>query len=767
MDDNWLITETTFDPQQLHRQETVFTIGNGYLGTRGAFEEGLPEARPATLVNGVYDAVPVAFTELANAPNWLPLAISINGERFGLERGQLLHYRRTLNLRTGVLSREVRWRSPRGHTVDLSWARFASLADPHLLALRCHVTPLDFDGEIELRAALDGHVDNRGYVHWDTIAQGGADNRIWLHSRTRASRIDLAEVATLIVQAGEATNISSTDCSGCPTLVARGRLRQGQTMVADKLVTLYTSREDAAPNQAAERHLDRLSAAGQGYAELQAAHQIEWEKYWAISDIFIEGDDQAQRAIRFSIFQLLAAAPRDDTRVSIPAKALSSFAYFGHVFWDTEIYMLPFFIYTQPRLAHNLLMYRYHTLPAARRKASAGGYPGAQYAWESADTGDEVTPVWVPHRKDGSPVRIWTGDQAIHITADVAYGAWHYWRTTGDDDWMVDYGAEIVLETARFWESRVKWNACWARYEISRVMGPDEYHHTENNNAYTNGMARWHLKTARETLGWLQNTRPTLADQLVARLDLTPARLARWEAISEQLHIFQDPSSGVIEQCENFFALKDIDLGTYEPRQQSMQVLLGIEGANTQQVLKQPDVLLLLYLLSDEYDQRAKKANWDYYAPRTDHTFGSSLGPAIHAILACELGMPDAAYTHFRRAAQADLMDVRGNADDGLHAASAGGLWQAIVFGFGGLKVTPVGWSATARLPSHWRRLSFHFYHRGKLETVDLTPEQDPQHRGKAGRPERGDETQDAQMGSKRQSGLADNRRLVQRRMSR
>jgi len=733
MDNTWFITETAFDLAQLHRQETVFTIGNGYVGTRGVFEEGYPATRPVTLVNGVYDAVPITFTELANVPNWLSFTISINRERFSLDCGTRLGYERILNLRTGVLSRKVRWRSPRGHTLDLHFERFTSLADPHLLALQCCVTSLDLDGEIEFHAALDGHVDNRGYIHWDPVAQGGESQRIWLHSRTRTSNIDLVEAATLQIHGGQDTQFMLMDCPGCPTLVAHGWVRQGQTLRADKLVILYTSREESDPRQAALQRLDQLLTSEQGYAELLATHQVEWEKYWATSDVVIGGDDDAQRAIRFSLFQLLAAAPREDLRVSIPAKALSGLAYSGHIFWDTEIFMLPFFIYTQPHLARNLLMYRYHTLPAARRKARAGGYQGAQYAWESADTGEEVTPVWVPHRKDGSPVRIWTGDQALHITANVAYGVWHYWRATGDDDFMADYGLDIFIETACFWESRVEWNEHLGRYELNDVVGPDEYHHSVNNNAYTNGLVRWHLRTAGEVLTWFRRVRPTQADQLVARLSLTSTRLARWSEIANQLYIREDQRTSVIEQHEGFLSLKDVDLRAYEPRQQSMHVVLGIEGANAHQVLKQPDVLMLLYVLRDEYDQRVKQANWDYYAPRTDHTYGSSLGPAIHAILACELDMLDEAYSHFRRAAQADLMDVRGNANDGLHAASAGGLWQAVVFGFGGLQVTPAGWSTAPRLPAHWRHLSFHFYHQGKLETIDLVSRQDSLDSGHAG----------------------------------
>jgi len=326
MNDTWLVVEPEFEPQRLHHQETVFTIGNGYLGTRGTFEEGYPGAWPATLVNGVYDAVPVGRVELANVPDWLPLSILVEGERFGLERGEVLRYRRTLNLRTGVLSRHVCWRSPGGRTLDLHFERFASLADPHVLAIRCRITPLDSECEVEVRAALDRHVDNRGYVHWDRVDHGDEGNQIWLHCRTRTSGIDLAEAALLVAQGGKRIQVAVMDCLCCPTLLARDRLQPGQTMRVDKLGVIYTSREEAEPLSAARRHLKNLSTAGQGYDQLLAAHQVEWEKYWAVSDIVIVGDDEAQRAIRFSLFQLLAAAPRHDERVSIPAKALSGFA---------------------------------------------------------------------------------------------------------------------------------------------------------------------------------------------------------------------------------------------------------------------------------------------------------------------------------------------------------------------------------------------------------------------------------------------------------
>ena len=470
---------------------------------------------------------------------------------------------------------------------------------------------------------------------------------------------------------------------------------------------------------AARDRLDDLLERRLRYADLLAAHTAAWAEVWDASDVVIEGDPTAQLAVRYNLFQVLIAAPRHDNRVSVPAKTLSGFGYRGHVFWDTDIFILPFLNHTQPALARNLLCYRYYTLPGARRKAQAAGYQGAMFAWESADSGDEVTPRWVP-AQDGDLTRIWCGDIELHITADVAYAVWQYWQGTGDDDWMRRYGAEIILDTAAFWGSRVEWNSDRGRYEISDVIGPDEYHEHVDNNAFTNRMVRWHLETALEVLAWLRRTDPERAVALTEQLDLTPERLAHWNAVCEDIFVPHDPETGLIEQFEGFFSLKEVDLVGYEPRTRSMQALLGGEETNQSQVLKQADVLMLLYLLRDRFDRPTLQANWDYYAPRTDHTHGSSLAPAIHAIMVCELGRPDEAYEHFMRAALVDLENLRGNTADGIHAASAGGVWQAVVFGFGGVRLTDAGPVATPRLPAGWTRLKFRLQHRGHWHAFDL-----------------------------------------------
>lgn len=716
---NWLITETTFDPDKLHHKETVFTIGNGYLGTRGAFEERYPDARPATLIHGVFDDVPIVHTELTNAPDWLPFILLVNGERFGMDRGEVLDYERTLDMRRGVLTRQVRWRSPAGRTVDIRIERFASLADPHVLAICYQVTPLDVDGWIEFRAGINGHVDNDGWLHWDWVDQRGEYGLVWLHSRTRHSGIELGQAAILTVSGSDDVTDRVMDCENCPAIVAVCKAEKGRTITADKWVAIYTSRDVDDVIEAAVAKLNALVDAYLDYEALLTAHEAAWARYWATSDVIIEGDDAAQQAVRFNLFQLLIAAPRHDDRVSIPARTLSGFGYRGHVFWDTDIFILPFLTYTQPQLARNLLIYRYHTLTGARRKARQNGYEGVQYAWESAATGDETTPRWVPGPA-GELVRIWTGDIQLHITADVAYAIWHYWQVTGDDEFMRDYGAEIILDTAVFWGSRAEYNAEWDRYEFNDVIGPDENHEHVNNNVFTNRMAQWHLEAALETLAWLRREHPAKAAELEERLDLSPERLAHWADIIGCLHILHDPETGLMEQFEGFFELEDIDWQALEPRRQSIQSLLGIERTNQVQALKQPDALMLLYLLGDCYDLEIKWVNWDYYEPRTDHTYGSSLGPAIHAILACELDMPEVAYEHFMRAALVDMEDVRGNAAEGIHAASAGGVWQALVFGFAGLRLTAEGCTLNPRLPAAWRRLAFSFRHHGLEVRVDL-----------------------------------------------
>jgi beta-phosphoglucomutase len=718
---DWTLIESQFDPAQLRSRETVFTIGNGYLGTRGSFEEGYPQALPATLIHGVYDDVPVVYSELANCPDWLSLVVTINGERFRLDRGEIIHYERQLDLRHGILSRSVRWCSPTGNTVDLRFERFASLADPQVLGLRCQITPVDFDGAIEVQSSINGYPENQGFDHWERLDQGKTDHGVWLQVRTRSSRIELG-LATTMVVVGSDSSLQVTNTPGYPTLMAAFMVTAGQNVSVEKIVTVFTSQETDLPVLAAQDKLANIPP----YAVLIAAHQQAWQQVWQQSDIEIEGDRQAQLAVRYNLFQLFIGASPHNDRVSVPAKTLSGFGYRGHVFWDTEIFILPFFTFTQPAIARNLLTYRYHTLAGARRKAEHSGYQGAMFAWESAVTGDEITPRWsLPNDPYAEEVRIWCRDREIHISADIAYAIWQYWQTTGDDIWLRDYGAEIILDTALFWMSRVEWNAPQQRYELRGVIGADEYHEQVHNNAFTNRLVQWHLETAVAIQTWLLTTFPEQAAALTQKLQLTPAQVQRWSEITTQMYIPYHAHTGLIEQFEGFFQLQDINLSDYEPRDRSIQAVLGIDETNQRQVLKQPDVLMLLYLMrgTSAFGDRSDvlQKNWDYYAPRTDITYGSSLGPAIHAILAAELAAADP-YQHFMQAALVDLEDNRGNTSDGIHAASAGGVWQAVVFGFGGIQLGGSEPIAIPHLPPTWTRLKFKLRWQDTWYNFDLLP---------------------------------------------
>ncbi|MCI0554524.1 MAG: glycoside hydrolase family 65 protein [Anaerolineae bacterium] len=717
MIDLWTIIEDSFEPKKQHHKETIFTIGNGYLCTRGAFEEGYPDDHRATFIHGVFDAAPIVFTELANAPDWLPITVYLNSERFSLDTGTIESFQRTLDLRTGLLKREVRWRSPSGTTATLTFERFASLADEHLLYIRCRVTP-EFAGTVEFRAGLNGNMHNEGLVHFQWQGQGKQDDVIYLHNRTRKSGIEIGTAMQITNVVGREVIREDWDVQNAPTRMVRVEAVPGQTVGIDKRVAVFTSREFYSADVVTVA-VHRAREAASWESALEVSKQA-WAEEWDRTDVIIEGDNEAQIAIRFNLFQMLIAAPRHDDRVNIGAKTLSGFGYRGHAFWDTEIFMLPLFIYTAPHIAKNLLNYRYRNLPGARRKAQANGFEGAQFPWESADTGDEVTPTWVPHFAEPTKlVRIWTGDIEIHISADIAHAAYQYWQATGDDDWFIELGAELILDTAKFWASRAEWNAEKDRYEYNDVIGPDEYHEHVDNNAYTNRMAQWNLQTALEVLEWLKKHAPKKAKALMKQLDLNQKRLETWGEVIEKIYLHIAPN-GLIEQFEGYYQRKDIDLATLEPRTKSAQEIFGIEGCNETQILKQPDVLMLLYVLRNDYLGEIVQVNYDYYMPRIDHTYGSSLGPSIMAIMACEVGKPDDAYEHFIRAVRADLRDVRGNAGDGIHAASAGGTWQSVVFGFGGLRVTSDGWTAKPRLPKHWKRLSFKFFHHGKMQEVDI-----------------------------------------------
>jgi kojibiose phosphorylase len=687
-DPEWILVEQGFTLAREHEVESLFAIGNGYVGSRASLAEGSALSAPATFVAGVFDTKPGSMPELAPVADWTRLSAVVEGQPLRLDRGQNLEHRRILDMRQGIFWREWRHQDEAGRITRLLALRLISLADRHLL-IQCEtITPENFSGRLFIDATLTGPVV-QVLGNGTTVAMA---------------------VARRVMNRTERWTPSADQVEGRQSF----ELKLGETYRLDRVVALHTSRDTVAPRETSGEHVERLIEDSAGAI---SRHRDAWLARWEKSDLRIGGDPATQRALRFAIYHLLGSANPHDDRVSIGARGLSGTAYKGHVFWDTDIFMLPFFIFTYPEAARGLVMFRYHTLAAARAKAARHGYKGAFYAWESADNGEDVTPPFVL-AFDGQIVRILTGEQEQHISADVAFGVWHYWRATGDDRFLVEAGAEILIETARFWESRVK-REDDGRFHIRGVIGPDEYHETVDDNAYTNAMAQWNLEMAAEIATLVAERWPQQWSALSNRLGIEPGEPKRWQETARDFYIGFDEKTGLFEQFRGYFDLEEIDLSAFAPRTVPMDVLLGRDRIQRSKIIKQPDVVMLVYLLWDRLPPQVRKANFDYYEPRCGH--GSSLSPAIHALVAARLGDMACAERYFRQAAEIDLADNMGNAAGGIHAGALGGLWQAAVFGFAGLRIGKDGPEHHANLPPSWRSLLMHFQWRGQWHELALS----------------------------------------------
>jgi trehalose/maltose hydrolase-like predicted phosphorylase len=431
----------------------------------------------------------------------------------------------------------------------------------------------------------------------------------------------------------------------------------------------------------------------------------------------VQGDVAAQKALRFAVYHLNSAANPDDPRVSIGARALTGADYRGHVFWDTEIFLLPFYILTWPEAARSLLMYRFHTLNGARTKAADRGWRGAFYAWESTDTGLETTPEQVVG-PDRQIVDILTGVQEQHISADVAYAVWQYWQATGDEEFLVAAGAEILLETGRFWSSRAQLEAD-GLHHIRGVIGPDEYHETIDDNAFTNVMARWNIRRALEVATLLRERWPDRWAALSRRLDLVESELEHWRSVADAMATGLDSDTGLFEQFTGYFDLEDVDLSAYAGRSVPMDVVLGRDRTQQSQVIKQADVVALLALLPEEFARETGAANFRYYEPRCGH--GSSLSTAMHGLVAARLGDTETALDYLHRTAAIDLADTKVAIGGGIHIAAQGGLWMMTVFGFAGLSLQSDGVALAPHLPASWSSLGFSMEWRGRCLTISIS----------------------------------------------
>jgi beta-phosphoglucomutase family hydrolase len=672
----WQVEAEGFDTAREHAMESLFGVGNGYFGVRGALDTPLPGSQSDLFVAGIYDAknVELAYSELElmapsrggnpyaqlePLPSPFRITVRVEGEPLDFSGPTGRSLKRRLEMRDGLSELESAYETSGGHWTTVRTQRCASLADPHLALHEVVVTPEHHSGAISLSATLADPADIQR--QWrppmspiEHQVPGDGDREL-VRYVTRASGLEVCIVARTV---HDAATQPVARASGEPTVLRR-------------VLSIFTSRDGPDPRAAALAHNQALDATP--FDALVAAHAARWHEFWESADVRIPGRPATEQALRFAAYHLRSAAG-DDPRVSIPARGLNGRAYEGHVFWDTEIFMMPFYLHVAPAEARNILRYRHNTLGGARRRARELGYGGACFAWESTITGDDVTPTQIVMRSSGQAIPIFTGMQQVHVTADIAYAVCRYWEATHDDAFLASAGADLLFETARFWTTRVSEGP--QHHHIRGVVGPDEYHFGVNDNAYTNWMARFNLERAAWTADRLGRA---VGDRL-----LDGEEPQRWRALAASLFCPAPDRNGVIEQFEGFFDLGEHSLSHEERFRAPVSRLFDWERVNRLKIVKQADVLMLPLLFPDAFTDEVVAANYRYYEPLTDH--GSSLSPPVHAAIAARLGLREDAERYWRQSLWLDLSDAMDNSSLGVHPAAMGGTWQAMVFGFLGVR---------------------------------------------------------------------------------
>jgi trehalose/maltose hydrolase-like predicted phosphorylase len=709
LDDAWVITEDGCDALRESSRETRFAISNGFLGVRSSQAVNRAAHRltsPYTYVAGLFDTPETGLSvpSLVRAPDWQQVRLFLGSRPLANAPCDPSSHPLTLDLRRGAVITQSRQLDAKAVSIGLRMMRFVSLSRR---ALGLQLIQLEIEaGEVDVR--LDALFEG---VDLGLIAERQEqDLGVW---RTKHSGKGLAmsAAASLTVDGKELAPI------------AQDRLRwswswkayPGQVVCFERLVAV--TRSDTAtfdPGAGAREALG--SARRLGWSGLVAEHEAAWASRWRCSDVQVDGDEAAQQSLRFAAYHLNSAANPTDERVSIGARALTGEDYRGHVFWDTEIFLLPFYVLTWPEAARALLMYRFHTLGEARAKAARMGWRGALYAWESADTGAEATPEQVVG-PDRQVVDVLCGKQEQHISADVAYAVWQYWQASGDEPFLLSAGAEMLLETGRFWASRAQLDDD-GRCHIRGVIGPDEYHPTIDDNAFTNAMGAWNIRRALEVAMLLRDRWPARWVDLTTKIGLDDAELERWLGVADSMATGFDPTTRLYEQFAGYFGLEHIDLAKYAGRSVPMDVVLGRERTSRSQVVKQADVVALLALLPEAFPGDSGLANFRYYTPRCGQ--GSSLSRAMHGLAAARLGDTELALRFFQETAAIDLADTHVAIEGGIHIAALGGLWQMAVFGFAGLSLRSDCVAVEPRLPTTWRSLRFCVQWRGRRLRIEI-----------------------------------------------
>ena len=705
----WLLKETEFNLKNAKAYEGLFTQGSGYLHVRGSLEEHLsdcpqnaaPLRRPAnvtaesfpetkakwgTYVPGIYGPHPFLNWELINLPWFLGIAIFADGEKLDMELSQVRDYSRELCLRTATLRRELTWQTKLGKVIKVSFERFASAARPHLFLQRVRFQALQ-ETTVVVYSGIDANVLTNGHDHFRCVSfDRVGDNGVGCTVDTDGG--DTVRIESRISADGVRWDWKESERKA--ELCAELCLSAEEQFVLEKRTAVTTSR-DLCPTTCCEV-LD--SVAGLTYEELHREHAAVWEERWERSDVQIEGDDNSQLALRCSIYHLLRAHVPSDPRVAIDAKGYAGEAYFGRFFWDTEMYLLPFYLYTDPGCARTLVEFRIHTLPGAKENAASYGYGGAKYPWEADRDGHDSCPNWQ------------YADHEIHVTADVVYAFAHFAAATGDRSFLSSAAAEAIVETARYWLQRVDWRKQDTYPSILGVMGPDEYSPITNNNSYTNRMVKFALN---------------LGAEVGSYGGASEEECAEFRRVSQLLPILRR-EDGLVLQCEEFESLAEPRFEElWKDRSKTFAAQVSQERLYRSKCLKQADVLMMMMLFPEDFTPNEVRKAWDYYLPYTTHD--SSLSAGVHAIVASSLGLKDEAWEFWKKASGLDLDVEHGGAAEGIHIANAGASWQVVVMGFAGMSTALNSDTLVLRprLPESWKSLSFQIVWKGVPVRIEIT----------------------------------------------
>jgi alpha,alpha-trehalose phosphorylase len=741
--DPWRLVESSFSLEDTGVTETLFSVANGYLGMRGNHPEGRDAHEEGTFINGFHETFPIRHAEQAygfaevgqtiiNAPDSKVMRVYVDDEPLSLDIADVREYERSLDMREGVLRRHVVWRSPAGKDVVVDIERLVSFEEKHLALMTVEVTVLNADAPVTITCQLINRQDGEDvYGGTPTVPKkAGFDPRkaerikervlqpqeYWqdklrsaLSYRVTESGMTIAVVADHIVETENEYTERTLIEPDIAKNVFRVQAKAGVPVRVTKLVSYHTSRGVPARElvDRCRRTLDRTLDVG---VPVIYEKQREWlDGFWERSDVRIGGHDDLQQATRWCLFQLAQASARADG-LGVPAKGMTGSGYSGHYFWDTEIYVLPFLAYTTPLWARNALRMRYLMLPAARRRAFQLNEHGALFPWRTIN-GEEASAYYA------------AGTAQYHINADVSYALAKYVRATGDTDFLHREGVDIAVETARLWATLGFWRsvdgADEETFHIHGVTGPDEYTTVVNDNLFTNVMARFNLRFAARTVREMAEEDGDVYRRMVDRLGLDPAEPEGWERAAEAMHIPFSPALGIHPQDHVFLEREIWDLENTPEDKRPLLLHFHPLVIYRYQVLKQADVVLALFLQGNHFSDEDKLADFQYYDPLT--TGDSTLSAVVQAILAAEVGYQDLALEYFRQSIFVDLADLHHNAADGVHVASAGGVWTALVSGFGGMRDHFGELSFDPRLPAAWPELSFVLHWHGTRLQIAIT----------------------------------------------